>query len=421
MALYQNQVENLYRYPIRLSINMESTKFYIMQQVNNTYQLGGHLGHFLEEFIREHNATMTFPNINDQNSVFVTDFEAMLSNGTYDISTEPSYNLYNSDRVYSNVFDYMDWCIMVPMEKPIPAFMYYAKIFDTTVALLLLGTVVLLSVIIAWTIWREGPSNGQFSWSLFNIYIFSGILGQSFKMEPTFKGVRSALYMLTCIGGIIINTSYSTYLQSFNALSPIDKMITSIDDLRKTDMRLLMYKDEYAMLQAFGQDHIYKPVVSLTSYKEFMRLRDSYDNHYVYPVPSAQWLLFQEQQKFFSKPRYRLTDMCFVKMMGLMIPMQPNSPFEDDINRMISQVEETGLLNHWKVMAFLESLQRKRTSLLDNSRTGGFEPMKLEDTSIVMCLFVVLIGAAFWCLVIEILWHRRRKLWKKIRRINIVK
>ncbi|XP_061389252.1 uncharacterized protein LOC133324426 [Musca vetustissima] len=373
-VFYKDQVHNLYGYPLRLSINKESRKFYIMNHVNNTYSLGGYVGHFLEEFIRRHNATMTFPNIDDS-TAFITDFEEMLSNGTFDISSEPSHNLYNSDRVYSNVFDYMDWCIMVPMEKPIPAYLYYAKVFDITVTILLAVTVVLLSLVISWTIWQESPSGSRFSWNPFNIYIFSGLLGQSFKMEQNFHGIRSAVYMLTCIAGIIINTSYSTYLQTFNSLSPKDKLITTLEDLYKTDMRLLMYTNEYQMLKEFGQDHIYNPVVSITTYQEFIRLRDSYDTKYVYPVPSIQWLLFEEQQKFFAKPRYRLSDICFIKMIGLMIPMQPNSPFEDDINRMIGQVEDTGLLNHWKFLAFLESLQLNRISLLDNSRIVVFEPM----------------------------------------------
>ncbi|XP_073824828.1 uncharacterized protein [Musca autumnalis] len=364
---YPNHVKNMHGYPMRLGINKESSRAYVMSEVNNRYILSGHVGRFFRVFSEMHNATIELPhyNLTSETTHFV--LEDLVNNGTYDLSMELTFNMYVNDMIYSDIYDYMDWCIMVPMEKPVPSYLFYIKIFDRLLISIIFGSAFILALFVTLTYWLQGYT---VYWQdvLFNIYIFNGILGLPFKMETKFTGVRSFLYLLTCIAGLIINSTYVTYLQTFKARPPTEKPITTLDDIRASKLKLAVYSEEFQILRSNNVTGAYEDIVYvITSYRDYYKLRDSYDSRYAYPVPSAQWSQYEQQQKFFSKPKFRLTDICFVKMIGIMIPMQPNSPFEEDINYLIGVVNQAGLIKYWKGIEFLEALQRKRLSLIDVS------------------------------------------------------
>uniref|UniRef100_A0A1I8NIU9 Ionotropic glutamate receptor C-terminal domain-containing protein n=1 Tax=Musca domestica TaxID=7370 RepID=A0A1I8NIU9_MUSDO len=208
----------MYGTPLRLSLKRHSTKSYILKEVNGTYFLGGHVGHFFDEFAKYHNAIIEFPT----GYLNALSFDGFLDNDTLDISQQLSVNRYESDRAYSDCYTYLDWCIMVPTASLIQKYMFYGIIFDIRIMGLILATILLLAMVIAFTFWLEGKATHLLD-TVFNIYIFNGMLGQPYQMEPHFSGVRSILYMLICLGGIMINTTYVTYLQSFNANPPTEK------------------------------------------------------------------------------------------------------------------------------------------------------------------------------------------------------
>ncbi|XP_061389251.1 uncharacterized protein LOC133324425 [Musca vetustissima] len=393
----------MHKSPLRLNLKRDSTKSYILNEVNGTYSLGGHVGHFFDEFAKIHNATITFPCGYSDALIF----DDLLDNNTIDMSQQLSYNIDISDRVFSDSYEFFDWCIMVPIEKRIPNYMYYAKLFNFDILWLILTTVVLLTSSIALSLWLDG--NTMRIWESL-LYIYNGVLGQPYQMINNPSRVRCALYMLTCLGGIILNTTYSSYLQSFHASPPKEKAINTLNDVLANRRKILMYKDEYEIMVKYlaQSNKIYAKVIkTVPTFSEFYKLRDSYDTRYLYTVPSVQWRQYDEQQKFFAKRKFRLSDICFMKMSPLMITMQANSPFEEPVNEMIGLLRQAGLLRHWQWMAFLEAIQRKRISLLDHSEKNIFEPMKFEDTIWFMCLYLILCGVCVLSFLLEILWSRR--------------
>ncbi|XP_073825238.1 uncharacterized protein [Musca autumnalis] len=404
MILYSNHVKNMRKSPLRLSLREGSNKSYILKEVNGTYFLGGHIGHFFDEFVKFHNATLTFPT--GSHDAFW--FDAFLDNDTLDISQQLVLNDYKNDRVYSDCYEFLDWCIMVPTESPIPTYKFYASIFDIRILSIIFVTVLFLTFAIDLTFWLEGkPTN---PWNIiFNIYTFNGILGQCYQMEPHFSGWRSILYVLTCFGGIMINTIYVTYLQSFNASPPTEKPINTLTDILLGERKIVMCEAEFNSMdnESVSDYNLFVRVIQVVpTFLEFYTLRDSYDPHYLYPVPEVQWSLYDEQQKAFAKRKFRITNICFVNMYFQMVVMQPNSIFEEAVNEMIGITKQAGLTNHWKKLAFLEAIQRKRINLTDNSHKMMVKPMTLHDTKWFMFLYLFLNSIAYLCFIGEILWYR---------------
>uniref|UniRef100_A0A1I8MSM2 Ionotropic glutamate receptor C-terminal domain-containing protein n=1 Tax=Musca domestica TaxID=7370 RepID=A0A1I8MSM2_MUSDO len=383
---YPNHVRNMNKSPLRLSLKKGSNKSYILKEVNGIYSLGGHVGHFFDEFARFHNATITFPT--GYHDAFV--FDAFLDNDTLDMSQQLALNNYKSDRVHSDCYSLTDWCIMVPTASPIPDYMFYAMIFDLKILTLILVTIFVLTFAIDLTFWFEGRTTNPWN-ILFNIYTFNGMLGQPYQMEANYSGWRSVLYVLTCFGDVMVNTTYVTYLQSFNASPPTERPINTLEDALANPKKILMYEDEFSKMN-----------------NEIINDYDFYDTRYLYPVPEVQWSLYEQQQEFFAKRKFRLSNICLVKMYGQMVPMQADSPFEEAVNEMIGIAHQAGLTNHWEQMAFMEAVQRKRINLTDSSSKVRFEPMELQDTKWFMLLYLILNSVAFLCFMCEIVFYKLR-------------
>ncbi|KAI8118193.1 hypothetical protein CVS40_10064 [Lucilia cuprina] len=390
-VLFIDQIQNMQGAAITLIMHNVSTSCYILREENDTYILGGFVGHFLSEFARKHNATLTFPDNEElDQELFISLMDKLVENGTYDASTELSINFYDTFLVYTKTYDYLDWCLMVPVEKSVPAYKFYIMVFDTASMVMIVVAFVIFSIVLVFT-YFVNREEIIFQELLFNINVLNGLLGQSFKGERHFSGVRSLLFMLICLSGLVFNTTYVTYLQTFNARPPKKHVINSLDDIKKLDMRIALFEEEFDLLRAFDPANEFTSHLKIIpTYKEYVALRSSFDSRYVYPVPSSQWTIFEQQQKFFSKPRYRLTDICILKMFGMQLPLQPNSPYGEAMNTLIGQVNQAGLVAYWKSLAFLEFIQLKRISLEDKSSISTFEPMKLEDMKLLMFLFIVI-------------------------------
>lgn len=195
----------------------------------------------------------------------------------------------------------------------------------------------------------------------------------------------------------MINTTYVTYLQSFNASPPTEKPINTLQDILHHRKKILMYEDEYkTMYEIFIQSEIYPKIIK-------------YDEH----------------QNFFTKRKFHLSDICFFRMLPHMIPMQANSIFEEAINEMIGITTQAGLTNHQKKLAFLEAIQRKRLNLTDTSHKDTFEPMQLEDTKWFMCLYAIMLGIASISFIFELIWYglsiKPLIIIKQLKYCNVVK
>ncbi|XP_073825633.1 uncharacterized protein [Musca autumnalis] len=417
-VFYDNPIKNMHGRTIRIAMNKDSNKaFSLGRKANGEVILGGYVGHLIAAFARQHNATIEIPNFGDSDTNFVTsNWDKLVEEGIYDMSAELSINLMGSDMDFSQVYDYMDWCIMIPVGKEMPGYMFYTEVFDMVTFSLIFITSVVITMVLISKMWVDGLPIGIRD-LLLCIYILNGLVGNSYKMEHNFVGIRSCLYIMVSLAGIIFNTTFVTYLQSYKTQPPTLAEISSLEAMKATGMRYVIQRDEFALLDVYGNLSDYKAVAKVVpTFRELYELRDNYNPQYFYAVTSAQWPLYEEQQKFFSRPLFRLSDMCFVRMLGLGLSLQVNSTFKDDLDILIDRTIQSGLKKHWKEFGFLEALQMKRMRLLDMSVPNTFEPVRLEDITQLVIVFAVCFTCSFACFIAELYWPNRGKFLQKTKR-----
>uniref|UniRef100_A0A905STF6 Ionotropic glutamate receptor C-terminal domain-containing protein n=1 Tax=Stomoxys calcitrans TaxID=35570 RepID=A0A905STF6_STOCA len=330
-VFYPNQIKNMHGSTLRIVMNKKSNKAYLLRQSNGKVVLAGYVGHLLSAFAKKYNATIKTPafRANDTN-VIVRQIDKLVEQGLYDMSAELTMDFEgNASMEYSTICDYLTWCLMVPVGKQIPTYKLYGLIFDIPTASLVLLALVLTTAVLILSTWRKG-SPILLKDTLIIIYILNGLLGQSFKMEQNLFGLKSFLYVMISLVGIIFNTSFVTYLQTYKTTPPSESPITNLEMLEKSGMQFIIQSDEFVLLDSYGNLTEYKAFAKvISSFDELNQLRDNYDSRYLYTVTSSQWPLHEQQQKFFTKPLFRLSDMCFVKLTGISVGLQNNSIYKE--------------------------------------------------------------------------------------------
>ncbi|XP_058982513.1 uncharacterized protein LOC131804131 [Musca domestica] len=293
---YPDPLKNMHQYPLQIGIVNSSYRAYISKTFENQIHLSGYLGSFFTEFARKHNATIQKPNkmLGVEHYYFSKHLQNLLENGTYEMLAEISVDIFGMNLDFSVMYDFLDWCLMVPMEQPLNSYEYYIITFDKQILILILCSLISLSVLLGMTSNIKRVKSLTFPDLFFNIYVFNGLLGQSFKTEPTPATIRMFLYSLIFLQGTIFNTAFVTHLQTFKATPTLQKPILTLDDMRKANLKFALIKEEEDLIKTQYLLSGYETVCQSMEADEFYHRRNGFDTQYAYTVPSDRWNVYKE-------------------------------------------------------------------------------------------------------------------------------
>ena len=137
------------------------------------------------------------------------------------------------------------------------------------------------------------------------------------------------------------------------------------------------------------------------NFTEFLIKRDSLDTHYTFSV-TDMWTVYNEQQKYFSRPLFRLSDICFGKHLPMVLPFPANSVYRHNLNSFLERLHEIGLKDYWLRHSFQELVEMNYTSLTDRNSMQGFKPLRICDLSLILAEIGVLFGISIVCFIFEI-------------------
>ncbi|XP_058982457.1 uncharacterized protein LOC101894877 [Musca domestica] len=405
---YPDPVKNLHGYQLNVGIKQPNYRSYISKTCETHVHLGGYLGLLFTEFARQHNATLRKPNRGERVQFFYIskDLHKLLENQTYEMLAELSLDIFQTNTDFSVTYNFLDWCLMLPMEQPLGSYNFYAIAFEKKIILAMLGFLFVFSMLLEITSCRRfSPRN-----IILNIYVFNGLLGQPFPMQPNPLTIQMFLYSLIFLQGLIFNTAFVTQLQTLKATPTTEKAIRTVADMEKANLKFGIVQDEVDILKSQGIFDEFQSVSQIMEPLEFFRRRDGFDSRYAYSVPFDRWVIYEEQQRYFQMPKFRISNICLVKTMGMAIPLQANSPYKNAIDTMIGRLSNGGIINYWKSMAFWEAVKRKQMPLSDTSQKFKFTAMKLEDMQLIIPLFAIMLAFILMCFLAELYWYYRDEL-----------
>jgi len=218
----------------------------------------------------------------------------------------------------------------------------------------------------------------------------------------------------------MITSWYNSYFSTFVTTAPRLPALSSYESIKRSNTKVVIWKPEYEMLLHLSESmKKFSPIFQLhKDYEEFLHLRDSFDTRYGYMMPMEKWSLMKEQQRVFSSPLFSLQeDLCVFRTIPIVFPIANNTIFKEPLDRLILDVTATGLLSHWRDMAFTEMIKAGLLGLVDRGHPKEFRAMKLKDLEKVWRCWGYMLGLATFVFVLELICFWRHRIWSKLRDI----
>ncbi|XP_058986766.1 uncharacterized protein LOC101890143 [Musca domestica] len=235
------------------------------------------------------------------------------------------------------------------------------------------------------------------------------LLGQSFVMPKKPRLWMKYICFLLCYTSLIISTTYQAYLQS-NLIHPaLEKRVGSYDDMIKAGLKIAITSQELEFLDKPTYIKYKELFVSIEPYDRFLKLRESMDTRFVYPVSNTRWEVFNEQQRLFQRTLfYYSSHLCLSKQALLAVPLRPNLPYKSLFDKHLLHLRETGLLQYWISVNFYTMVRLKITAFRDLSTPEeSVDAIELDDLKWIWLFYCSNVLLAISVLICELIYFHK--------------
>ncbi|XP_017490306.1 PREDICTED: uncharacterized protein LOC108378525 [Rhagoletis zephyria] len=399
----------MHGHPMRLMERRWYPKTYNYTAAGGSQIVSGYMGRAFAEYARVFNVTLEYPFANPKRPLYHFEVRGALKNGSADVGLLSRIEVDDIKLRSTIVLHRSDICLMVPLEKPLPPFAFFSQIMDTYVTYMLCFSLILISCV--WAVVSRWKDQRQplFIEYFINISVLQGLLGMTFWLKRQLSRSQKYICITISFAGIIFGTAYNAYLQSFTVNAPLEPEMKTIEDVLNRGIKIAVGTSDIYWISHYTNMSMYiKNLTIFTNYTEMLLLRNSFDTRYAFVV-SDMWSIYNEQQKYFLKPKFRTSDICIEKDAQLVLPLPVNSVYRATLNKLFLTLQEAGLINFWLRHSFVELTAMKVIKLEDSNKKPGFEPMKLEDLRMIFIGMSILMSLSIFVFVLELCWEKIRK------------
>ncbi|XP_039495265.1 uncharacterized protein LOC120454230 [Drosophila santomea] len=415
--IFEQRLENLHGYKIPIALGGSSPRLIVYRGSDGKRIFSGPVGNFMKSFEQRYNCRLIQPYPFDETAISpARDLVAAVRNGSVQVALGAIYPL-RPYTGYSYPIELMSWCLMMPVPEEVPHSQLYSMVFSPMAFGVTILVMVLISLILSIALRLHGY-RVSFSEYFLHDNCLRGVLSQSFYEVLRPPALIRAMYLVICLLGLLITSSYNSYFSTFVTSAPRLPQLSSYESIKHSNLKVVMWKPEYEMLIHLSENmEKYSSIVQLEAdYKEFLHLRDSFDTRYGYMMPMEKWSLMKEQQRVFSSPLFSLQDeLCVFHTVPIVFPIVSNSIFREPFDRLIMEVSASGLLSHWKDMSFTEMIKAGQLSLEDRGHPKQFRAMKVEDLMQIWRFVGWMLGLATMVFLLELVCYWRHKMWQHMK------
>ncbi|XP_053962220.1 uncharacterized protein LOC128865863 [Anastrepha ludens] len=391
----------------------------IYEDASGQQHLSGYIGRLMIAFAEKYNVTFQYLHpvtpgdglhlsvLSDYVLEGILDLAITLSASSFDVQTTYPYMSYTLESI--------EWFIVLPCPQPLEYSKIYLMVVTTHVITILAVLGFLFSILDNFINHKFYKKSNDFNLVnvLVNENIFRGVFGLSLLIRKRPILSMKILYTFLFILGLFVNNLYPAYFQSLLMSPPLKPSILTFDDMRRANFKVMFDRNEIEVVQqtmgpAFNKT--FKDILQLEDTKTFKRHRGEYDTTFGYSMPESIWPIFELQQQTFERkvfclaPTLKISDRILVS-----IPMAENSNLMEPLNKMVLRVIETGLLEQWRTMTFMDMLATGKLSLKDNSSIEHFHDIRVEDMKLPWCLLLCGLGMSSVVFIMEICVFELRK------------
>ncbi|KAH8400724.1 hypothetical protein KR009_000644 [Drosophila setifemur] len=385
----------------------------------------GYVANLINTYVEKLNASLEFLNVSRLNieKASTEHIAKWAEMDLLDIGTSLSPSLIHKNLdIITYPYLLTAYCLMIPIPASVPFNLVYSMIVDPVVLSIIFVLFCVFSILIVYTqnlSWRDLTLANV----LLNDISLRGLLGQSFPFPANPSKHLKVIFFILCFASLMITTMYESYLQSFFARPPSQPYIRSFLDIGNFSHMMAISGHEVEILLSTNNTHFQEisksRLVIYNDWLEYLRLRDSFNTSYIFPITVDRWECYEEQQKFFAHPAFYLDySLCFNKFIYFSIPLRRHLPHRHLFEVHMMRQHEFGMVKYWKGKSFLDMVRLGRAVLKDFSQTPeSGKALLIDDISWILKLYLIAMGISVCCFLLEFLrcgemcsrWWRCRK------------
>lgn len=250
---FPDKIRQLHGHPINTVPDQNQPRSFLYRHASGELKMSGYIGKLVKALAQHINASLRFPYpINSTEHIYQREQLNSTRSDVIDFATSlGSYKFFAVITEYSYPFEFDKWLMMLPMERELEVNKLFLYIFQSElfVFIILIGIVVGFFLNVFEYFQIRSHSSGRTFWAALCSHeqTFRGILGQPFPMYPYNNWRMSFLYFTIFLIGLITSCLFSVYLKTFLTQTPTKPRISSLEDLKKADVRCLINDKEVTL------------------------------------------------------------------------------------------------------------------------------------------------------------------------------
>ncbi|XP_017077318.1 uncharacterized protein LOC108112081 [Drosophila eugracilis] len=413
--IFVKQFQNMQGAPIKtITDNLAPQTMTYWDSKSGKQKYIGFVANSLLHFIKKVNATMIMhaESIDVGQETSFINISEWATNDQVDIGMCQAayYDKTNFDTV-SYPYLMSSNCFMVPLPDRMPFSQVYMAIVELPVLIVICVLFCIFSVMLIYFKEKSLRGLGLIS-VLMNDICFRGFLAQSFPFPRYSNRKVKLILMLLCFSSLITTTMYTAYLQTFLWSPPVDPFMTAFADLAKSRYKVAipLYAVETLRTTNVSMDH----VLIFEDLYEFLRLRATFNDNYIYLVTELRWLTFEEQQKLFAYPLFYYSEtLCLHYLEYFNFPIRRFLPYRDLFEENLLRQKDSGLASYWLDSSFMHMLRLNLTKADDLSPPHLEDYIEVHNLSWVFGMYFAGLGLSLCCFILELM--RIPNCWRRLR------
>ncbi|XP_017864574.1 PREDICTED: uncharacterized protein LOC108614863 [Drosophila arizonae] len=412
-AIYVEQFANMRGLPIRAEPDQEGPRAFVYHNPSTGgYEIKGFLSNLITSFAERVNATVKLrDDIGLGQKMHFNNIMQLVRLNQLDIAATLATTMdFGRNDYLTYPYIHSSYCFMIP----VPAQLDYKEIYTIIVQPLVAGVLIILFLIFSLLYIYSQDLNWRrcsLIEMLLNDRCLRGLLGHAFPMPAQPSRHLKAICMLICFASIMTTTMYESYLQAYYTHPPHEMMLRSFEDILTSRYKIAVER-ERAIHWVFENFNLTTTnahrVLLFDDWQELIRLRETFNDSFIYPVTDLRWLSLQEEQKYFRGPVfYYSEDVCIKRFILLALPVRLHLPYLQLFERHILAMQEFGLLQFWMSNSFNEMVRLKVDSRNDYSHPEEPEDkLYIRDLTNILIFYLAAHLLACICFVLELCWAR---------------
>ncbi|XP_060651109.1 uncharacterized protein LOC132787815 [Drosophila nasuta] len=397
------RLNDLQGYRLPTLVGGSPPRLIVYRRSDNELFYGGFVGHLMHCFEVKYNCRLEqlLP-MNESTLVPAQQLRGAVLSGKVQFALAAIYTEKPSNN-YTYPFELLNWCLMMPVPGLVPHSELYSRVLGFHTFLIILSALILTSFLLSVGLRRHGY-RVQPDEFLLHENCLRGALGQSFKEVLRAPIFVRGIYLQICVLGFLLTAWYNSYFSAYITSGPREKPFSSFDNILKSHFKIVIWNPEYQQLIRYSEKmQRYEAIFNIEpDFERFLKRRDSFDTQFGYMMPHEKWNIIEQQQQVFTSPLFTFReDLCAFRGIPVAFPIAPNSVFREPLERLIGEVTATGLMAHWRDMAFSEMITAGKLSLVDLSESNEFRAMHLMDLHHILIAGALMMTLAFIVFLLE--------------------